>query len=120
PDASDLSAKDPYDVLVVGGGPACSSAAIYASRKGIRTCIVAQRFGGQVIDTMSIENFISVKRTEGPKLPASLEEQVKEHVTDVMNLQRAKRLEKQELIEVELENGAIWKSKSEIVSTGAR
>ncbi|MED4213719.1 thioredoxin family protein, partial [Priestia megaterium] len=116
PDASELSDKDPYDVLVVGGGPAGASAAIYAARKGIRTGIVAERFGGQVMDTMGIENFISVKKTEGPKLVASLEEHVKEYDIDVMNLQRAKRLEKKELIEVELENGAILKSKSVIVS----
>lgn len=93
-DASELSDKEPFDVLVVGGGPAGASAAIYAARKGIRTGIVAERFGGQVLDTMSIENFISVKRTEGPKLAASLEEHVKDYDIDVMNLQRAKGLEK--------------------------
>ncbi|ERN51614.1 alkyl hydroperoxide reductase subunit F [Alkalihalophilus marmarensis] len=120
PDAAELSNKDPYEVLVVGGGPAGASAAIYAARKGIRTGIVAERFGGQVLDTMSIENFISVKSTEGPKLAASLEEHVKEYNIDIMNLQRAKNLEKNDLFELELENGAVLKSKSVIVSTGAR
>ncbi|RSK29133.1 alkyl hydroperoxide reductase subunit F [Bacillus sp. HMF5848] len=121
PDASELSDKEPFDVLVVGGGPAGASSAIYAARKGIRTGIVAERFGGQVMDTLGIENFISVKYTEGPKLAASLEEHCKEYGIDIMNLQRAKRLEKtDDLIVVELENGAILRSKTAIISTGAR
>ncbi|MEH7416077.1 alkyl hydroperoxide reductase subunit F [Neobacillus drentensis] len=119
-DASELSDKEPFDVLVIGGGPAGASAAIYAARKGIRTGIVAERFGGQIMDTLGIENFIGTKYTEGPKLAASLEEHVKEYNVDVMNLQRAKRLEKKDYIAVELENGAILKSKTVILSTGAR
>lgn len=120
PDASEFANKNPFDVLVIGGGPAGASAAIYAARKGIRTGIVAERFGGQVMDTLGIENLIGTKYTEGPKLAASLEEHVKEYNVDVMNLQRAKRLEKNDLVEVELENGAVLKSKTVILSTGAR
>jgi alkyl hydroperoxide reductase subunit F len=120
-EAAKLSAKDPFDVLVIGGGPAGAAAAIYAARKGIRTGIVAEKFGGQVMDTMGIENFISVKETEGPKLVQALEQHVKSYEVDIMNLQRANALRKTDNgIEVELSNGAVLASKSVIISTGAR
>lgn len=116
---SDIDGRE-YDVLVVGGGPAGTSAAIYAARKGIRTAIVAERFGGQVMDTMGIENLIGTKYTEGPKLVASLEEHVKEYPVDIFNKQQAKKLHKKKLIEIELESGATLKSKTVILATGAR
>jgi alkyl hydroperoxide reductase subunit F len=122
-DAEKLSTKAPFDVLVVGGGPAGAAAAIYAARKGIRTGVAAERFGGQVLDTMAIENFISVTETEGPKLAAALEQHVREYEVDIMNLQRATALVpagEDGLVEIKLENGASLKSRSVILSTGAR
>lgn len=120
--AAALNEKAPFDVLVVGGGPAGASAAIYAARKGIRTGVVAERFGGQVLDTLSIENFISVKETEGPKMAAALEEHVRQYNVDIMNSQRAVAVREgaDGLKEVELANGAVLKSKTVILATGAR
>jgi alkyl hydroperoxide reductase subunit F len=122
-EAEKIAAKEAFDVLIVGGGPAGAAAAIYAARKGIRTGVVAERFGGQVLDTLAIENFISVQETEGPKLAMALEQHVKSYDVDVMNLQRAAALkpaQNGQLAEVTLESGAVLKSKAVIIATGAR
>jgi alkyl hydroperoxide reductase subunit F len=121
--AAAINGKAPFDMLIVGGGPAGASAAIYAARKGIRTGVVTERFGGQVLDTMGIENFISVQETEGPKLAAQLENHVKTYDVDIMNLQRASALlpaDPDGLYTVQLESGASLRSRSVILSTGAR
>ncbi len=120
-EAKKIAAKAPFDVLIIGGGPAGAAAAVYAARKGIRTGVASERFGGQVLDTMGIENFISVKETEGPKFAMALEEHVRAYDVDIMNLQRAAALVPgQDYVEVKLESGASLKSRTVIISTGAR
>jgi len=122
--AEKLDAKEPFDMLIVGGGPAGSAAAIYSARKGIRTGVVADRFGGQVLDTMSIENFISVTETEGPKFAAALEQHVKTYDVDIINLQRAEKLipanKETPYNEIKLASGATLKAKTVVLATGAR
>ena len=122
-DAAKIAAKDAFDVLIVGGGPAGAAAAIYAARKGIRTGIAAERFGGQVMDTMAIGNFVSVPETEGPKLAAAMERHVRDYDVDIMHMQRAEQLMPagaDGLVEVKLASGASLKSRSVILATGAR
>lgn len=118
--AAELSKKDVFDVLIVGGGPAGAAAAIYTARKGIRTGVIADRFGGQVLDTLSIENFISVKETDGQKFAVALEQHVKEYEVDIMNTQRASKIVPGKIKEVHTESGAVLRAKSVIISTGAR
>ena len=120
-EAKKISAKAPFEVLIVGGGPAGAAAAVYAARKGIRTGVASERFGGQVLDTLGIENFISIKETEGPKFAHALEEHVRHYDVDIMNLQRAAALVPgDDHIEIKLESGASLKSRTVIISTGAR
>lgn len=119
--AQAINEREPYEVLIVGGGPAGAAAAVYAARKGIRTGVVAERFGGQVLDTMSIENYISVLETEGPQFATALEEHVKAYDVDIMNLQRAQSLSTEgKQIHIKLDHGGVLKANSVILATGAR
>src|SRR5690625_4806947 len=118
--AEQISAKEPFDMLIVGGGPAGAAAAIYAARKGIRTGMLAENLGGQLLDTMAIENFISVSKTEGPQLAAQLEAHVKDYDVDIMSGQQAAALVPGKLMEVQLASGATVRSKSVVIATGAR
>ena len=124
-EVKNIDAKEPFDMLMVGGGPAGAAAAVYAARKGIRTGVVSENFGGQTLDTLAIENYISVKETDGPKFALALEQQVRGYDVDIMNMQRAKQIVlntglDKNLIEIKLESGATLKSKSVVISTGAR
>ena len=124
-EAKKIAAKAPFDVLIIGGGPAGAAAAVYAARKGIRTGVASERFGGQVLDTLGIENFISIQHTEGPQFAVALEQHVRDYDVDIMNLQRAKALVTKtglgkDMIEIQLESGASLQARSVIISTGAR
>lgn len=119
-DASEFEGKDPYDVLIIGGGPASGSAAIYTARKGLRTGIIADRIGGQVNDTAGIENFITVKETTGSQFSANLAAHIEEYDIDTMTGIRATNIEKtDQAIRVTLENNAVLETKTAIISTGA-
>lgn len=119
-----LSKREAYDLLVIGGGPAGVSAAIYAARKGIRTGLVADRLGGQLNDTMAIENFISLPLTDGPKLSSALEHHLKTYDIDLITMQRVKKLRPTDkgegLVQIDLESGAQLEARSLVISTGAR
>ncbi len=123
-EAARLNERAPFEVLIIGGGPAGAAAAVYAARKGIRTGIVAERFGGQTLDTLGIENYPSVMETEGPKFAAGLEAQVRHYGVDIITLQKVARIDPAAVqgghATVTLENGARLLARSVILATGAR
>ena len=122
--AEELNKRDAYEVLIIGSGPAGAAAAIYSARKGIRTGLMGERFGGQVLDTVDIENYISVPKTEGAKLAGSLRAHVDDYAVDVIDTQSAIKLipaaQEGGLHAIETASGAVLKSRSIIIATGAR
>ena len=125
--ADDFADKAAFDVLIIGGGPAAATAAVYAARKGVSTGLVASEFGGQVVETLGIENIPGFKYTEGPSFMGQMEDQVKALGVDIMTGALAENIKESEnsaqdlrLIEVELDNGAKLEARSVIIATGAR
>ncbi|MGB3807078.1 MAG: alkyl hydroperoxide reductase subunit F [Erythrobacter sp.] len=122
--AEKMTAREPFEVLIVGGGPAGVASGVYTARKGFRTGIAGGRFGGQLQDTLGIENLPGTVYTEGPKLSDELKKQVNENAIDLIDLATASELrpasEKGGMHEVAFENGAVLKARSVILATGAR
>lgn len=121
--AARLDALDPFDILVVGAGPAGVAAAVYAARKGLRTGVVAERIGGQVLDTMGIENFPATRRTEGPALARDLEHHLRAYPVEVITSQRAVKLHPgsgSNPHQVELASGARLRAHAVVIASGAR
>ena len=123
--SEDFADKPAFDVLIIGGGPAAATAAVYAARKGVKTGLVASEFGGQVVETLGIENIPGFKYTEGPDFMASMNEQVTALGVDVMTVALASEVKEAEnsanrLIEVGLDNGTKLESRTVVIATGAR
>lgn len=123
--SDDFADKPAFNVLIIGGGPAAATAAVYAARKGVKTGLVASEFGGQVVETLGIENIPGFKYTEGPDFMANMKEQVTALGVDVMTGALASDIKEAEnssnrLIEVGLDNGAKLESKTVVIATGAR
>lgn len=120
-DKDDFKDKPVYDSLVIGGGPAAATAAIYAARKGITTGIIASEFGGQVNETLAIENIPGFKYTEGPTFMGQMQDQVEFLGVDLMTGVLANSVEKKDdKVEVILDNGAKLYAKTIVIATGAR
>jgi alkyl hydroperoxide reductase subunit F len=107
-----------FDVVVVGGGPAGASAAIYAARKGLKTALLAERMGGQVKDTKGIENLIGITYTEGPQLAEQLYQHVSAYPIQVFDRRRVAKIGKDKTIL--LEGGETLSGESVIIASGAK
>ncbi len=108
------------DVTVIGGGPAGVASAIYSARKGLKVTVVAESFGGQVKDTMGIENLISVPKTTGPELVGNLMEHVNDYDITLKEHVRVENIEKGNVKTITLSSGEQIRTRSLVVATGAR
>ncbi len=108
------------DVTVIGGGPAGVAAAIYSARKGLKVTMVADRIGGQVKDTVGIENLISVPKTTGTELTGNMQSHLSDYEVTIKEHLRVDKIEKGAIKKLHLSTGEIIETKTIILATGAK
>ncbi len=109
-----------FDLLVVGGGPAGCAAAIYSARKGLSVGIIADNIGGQVKETVDIENLISKKKTTGSELAADLMGHISEYSIEILSNRRVEKIELEgEFKKLTANSSETFISKAVIIATGA-